>query len=168
MSEYTLPHDLAGERERLALMSALLDPMERAHIEPLEVKPGWRCLELGAGNASISPIPSGLVALSGHVVASDIDVRYMADLNVPCLEVRGLDAMRDPIGPEAYDFGVAGALLHHLPGKAALKRMVEALKPGGVILWIEPRHVASIPSTPIRHYWTSVMTFTATSGVKPA
>jgi hypothetical protein len=119
MSEYTLPHDLTGERKRLAPMSALLDSMERAHIERLEVKPGRRCLELGAGNASISPIPTWLVAPPGHVVASDIDVRYMADLNVPCLEVRGLDAMRDPIEPEAYDFGIARALLHHLPGRKA-------------------------------------------------
>jgi hypothetical protein len=37
MSQYTLPHDLTGERQRLNLMSALLDPMERAHIERLGV-----------------------------------------------------------------------------------------------------------------------------------
>lgn len=51
---YRLPHDLAGEQQRLALMSALLDPIERVYIERLGVGPGWRCLELGSGNGSIA------------------------------------------------------------------------------------------------------------------
>ena len=32
MSEYILPHNLTGERQRLALMSQLLDPLESGHI----------------------------------------------------------------------------------------------------------------------------------------
>ena len=35
MGEYTLPHELVGEQQRLALMSALLDPVERVHIARL-------------------------------------------------------------------------------------------------------------------------------------
>jgi len=110
MSGYTLPHDLKGERQRLELMSALLDPMERALIERLGVKAGWRCLELGSGNGSIARILAGIVAPSGGVVASDIDVRYMAELRAPCLEVRRLDIMQDAIEDEAYDLVVARAL----------------------------------------------------------
>jgi ubiquinone/menaquinone biosynthesis C-methylase UbiE len=116
MTRYRLPHDLAGEHERLRLMSALLDPLERAHIDRLRVKSGWRCLELGSGNGSIARILAGLVAPSGVVVASDIDVLYMADLDVPCLEVRRLDVMEDAIEDKAYDFVVARALLHPPPG----------------------------------------------------
>jgi len=54
MGEYTLPHELVGEQQRLALMSALLDPVELAHITRLAVRPGWRCLEVGCGNGSIA------------------------------------------------------------------------------------------------------------------
>jgi len=32
MAEYTLPHRLGSEEQRLALMSALLDPLEQAYI----------------------------------------------------------------------------------------------------------------------------------------
>jgi hypothetical protein len=49
MSEYVLDHHQEGERERLALMSQLLDPMHRRHIERLGVGPGARTLEVGCG-----------------------------------------------------------------------------------------------------------------------
>jgi ubiquinone/menaquinone biosynthesis C-methylase UbiE len=126
MTQYSLPHDLSGEQQRLKLMSALLDPLERAPIDRLGVGPGWRCLELGAGNGSIARTLAEIVAPSGHVVASDIDVRYMADLHVPCLEVRRLDVMGDAIEDKAYDFVVARALLHHLPeiGRASCRERV--------------------------------------------
>jgi len=54
MSECVLRHDLSGEEQRLALMSHLLDPLERAHLQQLGLRAGWRCLEAGCGNGSIS------------------------------------------------------------------------------------------------------------------
>ena len=85
MSEYTLPHKLVGEQQRLALMSALLEPVELAHITRLGVRPGWRGLEVGCGNGSIAQALAERVAPAGHVVASDIDLRCIVDLQVPCL-----------------------------------------------------------------------------------
>ena len=85
MGEYTLPHGLVGEQQRLALMSALLDPVELAHITRLGVRSGWRCLEVGCGNGSIARALAERVALAGHVVASDIDLGCIVDLQVPCL-----------------------------------------------------------------------------------
>jgi SAM-dependent methyltransferase len=139
MPEYTLPHKLEGERQRLALMSELLDPIERAHLARLGVGPGWRCLELGCGNGSISEALARTVAPSGHVVASDIDITYIADLQGPCLEVRRIDVLHDPLEAASYDLVVARALLHHFnSAPKALERMISALKPGGVLLSIEP------------------------------
>jgi hypothetical protein len=40
MGEYTLPHGLVGEQQRLALMSTLLDPLECATIDRLGIRPG--------------------------------------------------------------------------------------------------------------------------------
>src|SRR5271156_6107183 len=130
MREYVLPHEVAGERQRLALMSALLDPLELNHLARLGVGPGWRCLELGSGNGSISRALAERVAPGGHVVASDIDIAYIAELRTPGLEVRRIDILQDAIEPESYDLVVARALLHHLtPAQKALERMVAALKP---------------------------------------
>ena len=168
MNGYALPHGLEGERQRLELMSALLDPMERALFDRLGVKAGWRCLELGSGNGSIARILAGMVAPTGGVVASDIDLRDMADLKAPCLEVRRLDVVKDPIEAEAYDFVAARALLHHLPDrKTALKRMVDAVKPGGALLSIEPDMLPCTVAEPqsMRAFWRAWLKWSEQSGI---
>jgi len=68
MAEYVLNHHLEGERLRLALMSRLLDPMHRRHIESLGVAPGARALEVGCGNGSISACLAERVAPGGRAV----------------------------------------------------------------------------------------------------
>src|SRR5215470_5804603 len=156
MTEYTLPHKLTGERQRLALMSRLLDPLELAHIGKLGVGPGWRCLEVGCGNGSISQALAARVAPSGQVVASDIDISYLGDLKAPGLEVRRIDVLHDEIEKGFYDLVVARALLHHLtPASKALGRMVDALKPGGVLLSIEPDMTPCTMTEPdsMRAFW---------------
>jgi hypothetical protein len=54
MAEYVWCHDLKGEAERLRLMSDLLDPTSRFHLSQTGVGMGWHCLEIGAGNGSLS------------------------------------------------------------------------------------------------------------------
>jgi tRNA A58 N-methylase Trm61 len=54
MSRYVWQHDLQGEPDRLRLMSQLLDPSSRFHLLRTGVTEGWRCLEIGAGNGSVS------------------------------------------------------------------------------------------------------------------
>ena len=73
------------------------------------------------------------------MVASDIDLTYLGNLEMPCLEVRRIDVLRDEIETGFYDLVVARALLHHVtPASKTLERMVDALKPGGVLLSVEP------------------------------
>ena len=71
MGEYVLDHQLEGERSRLALMSRLLDPMHRRHIESLGGGPGARTLEVGCGNGSISAWLAERVSPGGEAVAVD-------------------------------------------------------------------------------------------------
>ena len=52
MPEYVLDHHDEGERERIALMSELLDPVHPRHVERLGIGPGARTLEVGCGNGS--------------------------------------------------------------------------------------------------------------------
>jgi SAM-dependent methyltransferase len=168
MSEYVLPHEVAGERQRLALMSALLDPFELGHLARLGAGPGWRCLELGSGNGSISRALAERVAPGGCVVASDIDIAYIKDLRAPCLEVRRIDVLQDAIEERSYDLVVARALLHHLtPARKALERMVAALKPGGVLLSIEPDLLPCTVTEPesMNLFWKGWLKWSVTAGI---
>jgi SAM-dependent methyltransferase len=168
MGKYTLSHELAGERQRLALMSELLDPVERAHIARLGASPGWRCLELGSGNGSIAQALAQFVAPTGHVVASDIDLTYLRDLQMPCLEIRRIDILQDAIEEGCYDLVVARALLHHLvSARKALERMVAALKPGGLLLSIEPDMLPCTVAEPdsMHAFWQGWLKWSAGAGI---
>src|SRR5690348_7676729 len=114
MSHYILPHDLAGEKQRLKLMSELLDPLHRSQIERLGLHPGWPCLEVGCGNGSISEWLASRVTTDGHVVASDIDLSYISGLAAPNLEVRRVNIIEDAVEHDAYDLVTARAVLHHV------------------------------------------------------
>jgi 2-polyprenyl-3-methyl-5-hydroxy-6-metoxy-1,4-benzoquinol methylase len=139
MNDYILPHHLTGEKQRLELMAQLLDPLHCRHIEQLGLQPGWRCLEVGCGIGSISQWLATRIAPGGHVVASDLGLRYIANLHVPNLEVRQINILEDPVEEGAYDLVTALAVLHHIASpERAVERMLAALKPGGVFLSIEP------------------------------
>jgi SAM-dependent methyltransferase len=156
MNKYILPHDLAGEQQRLRLMSELLNPLHRSHIEQLGLEAGWRCLEVGCGNGSMSEWLANRVAPSGHVVASDIDPRYIASLVGPNLEVRQLNILEDAVEEGSYDLVTARAVLHHTESpEKAVQRMLAALKPGGVFLSIEPDMLPATATEPesIRAFW---------------
>jgi len=168
MSAYVLSHDLDGERQRLELMSELLDPLERSHLLRLGVQPGWRCLEVGCGNGSISQWLAAQVAPSGQVVASDLEISYIARMQAACLEVRQLDILHGQVELAYYDLVVARALLHHLPDpKLALQRMVAALKPGGVLLSIEPDMLPATVAEPesMRKFWDGWFRWAASAGI---
>ena len=168
MSEYALSHSLEGERQRLGLMSELLDPWERGHLQQLGVAAGWRCLEIGSGNGSIACWLAGEVAPLGCVVASDLDTSYIAGLRLRCLEVRQLNVLEDPIEEAAYDLVVARAVLHHLPdSQLALERMTAALKPGGVLLSVEPDMLPATVAEPqvMNEFWQCWFRWAATAGI---
>jgi SAM-dependent methyltransferase len=168
MSEYVLPHSLSGEEQRLALMSQLLDPLERSHIERLGLRAGWCCLEVGCGDGSISQWLATRVVPGGRVVASDADVRYMASLQVPGLEIRQLDVLEDPIEEGAYDLVTARAILHHISSpEKAVRRMLDALKPGGVFLSIEPDMLPATVVEPesMRDFWQGWLQWSVSVGI---
>ncbi len=168
MSEYELPHDLPGERRRLDLMSELLDPLHRRLLEKLGVCPGWRCLEVGCGSGSISQWLAGRVVPGGHVVASDIDVRYLDGPHAPDLEVRQLNILDGSVEQGEYDLVTARALLHHLPSaKEAVQRMITALKTGGVLLSIEPNFLPATATEPevIRNFWQGWLQWSRSVGI---
>jgi SAM-dependent methyltransferase len=156
MPEYVLGHHLKGEGKRLALMSELLDPMHRRHIESFGVvKPGARTLEVGCGNGSISAWLAQRVAPDGQAVAFDLDLSLI-DMRAPCLELRQGDITAGPVAPGGFDLVTARAVLHHIAdAEAAIANLVASLRPGGALLLIEPDFLpVSVAEPPeVRAFW---------------
>ncbi|HYB86277.1 MAG TPA: methyltransferase domain-containing protein [Streptosporangiaceae bacterium] len=167
MSEYVLDHHNEGERQRLALMSKLLDPMHRRHLERLGVRPGARTLEVGCGNGSMSAWLAGRIAPGGRAVAVDLDLSLI-DADVPGLEVRQADILAGPVGPGDFDLVTARAVLHHVgDAEAAVENLVASARPGGAILLIEPDFLpVSIADPPeIRAFWAGWLAWSRGQGI---
>lgn len=122
------------EDERLSLLERLFDPASRRRRDCAQ--PGWRCLEVGAGRGSMAVWLAERVGESGRVIATDIDVTYLRRLDLPNLEVHQHNILDDPLdalSPGSFDLVCSRLMLFWLAGKqeAAIRRMVECLRPGG-------------------------------------
>ncbi|HEY6777181.1 MAG TPA: methyltransferase domain-containing protein [Thermoleophilaceae bacterium] len=167
MAEYVLDHHLEGERARLALMSRLLDPMHRRHIESLAVGPGARALEVGCGNGTISAWLAGRVGPSGRVVAFELDLS-LVEVRAPRLELRQGDIVAGPVDAGGFDFVTARAVLHHVTDvEAAIRNLAASLAPGGSILLIEPDFLpVSIAEPPaVRAFWDGWLAWSRDQGI---
>src|SRR3989440_7658208 len=156
MSEYVLGHHLKGEGKRLALMSELLDPMQRRYIESLDVvKPGAKTLEIGCGNGSISAWLAERVTPGGKAVAVDLDLS-LVEVRRPNLELRHGNIVAGPVEQGAFDLVTARAVLHHVSDpEAAMTNMIANLRPGGALLLIEPDFLPVSVAEPadVRAFW---------------
>lgn len=137
MGRYLFDHSWEGERGRLAVLEELFDPGTIRHLEALRVGPGWRCLEVGAGAGSVAGWLCERVGAGGRVVATDLKTGFLEPLadQFGCLEVLCHDVVADDLEEGAFDLIHARLLLEHLPERdLALKRLVAALAPDGVLL----------------------------------
>ncbi len=126
--------DFAVERARLRALELAYDPATIARLNLLGVRPGMRCLEIGAGCGSIASWLANRVGAEGHVVATDIDPRFLTDL-ADGVEVVRHDITSDPLEPGSFDLIHVRIVLMHVPDAAAVvERIVDALAPGGYLL----------------------------------
>jgi SAM-dependent methyltransferase len=124
----------AAEEDRLILLEDIFDPLSRRRRAL--VRPGWRCLEVGAGRGSIAIWLAEQVGENGQVVATDIDTTYLKRHRLPNLAVQRhniLNDSLDALGPGSFDLVSSRLMLFWLAGKQelAIRRMVECLRPGG-------------------------------------
>jgi SAM-dependent methyltransferase len=162
-----LDHHLSGERARLALMSRLLDPMHRRHLERLGVGPGARTLEVGCGNGSVSAWLATRVAPGGQAVAVDLDLS-LAGQDVPGLELRQSDILAGPVEPADFDLVTARAVLHHVgDAETAVANLVASARPGGAILLIEPDFLPASIAEPaeVRAFWRGWLAWSKEQGI---
>jgi SAM-dependent methyltransferase len=149
MAEYVWQHDLRGESDRLRLMSDLLDPSSEFHLQRLGVTAGWHCLEIGAGNGSLSQWLAQRVGATGHVVATDIRTDLLQGIAGGNLEVRKFDVVNDEPPAPPFDLVSIRAVLHHLPERrAVVGKVARWLKPGGWLFIQEPDFYPTWTVTP--------------------
>jgi SAM-dependent methyltransferase len=123
------------EGERLAGIQAAWDPGTFRHLSDLGVAEGWRCLEVGAGAGSVARWLCERVGEKGSVVATDIDTTLLDGLDLPNLEVRRHDIRTDELPEGEFDLIHTRLVLIHLPTREdVLRRLVDALAPGGWLL----------------------------------
>ena len=126
-----------AEDERLDLLERLFDPGSRSRRDLMQ--PGWRCLEIGAGRGSMAVWLAERVGPAGQVVATDIDTRYLARLDLPNLEVVQHNILDDPLdalGPGSFDLVCTRLVLFWLAGRQeqAVHQMTACLRPGGWLI----------------------------------
>jgi SAM-dependent methyltransferase len=126
----------AAEDERLTLLEQLYDPVSQRRRAL--VQRGWRCLEVAAGRGSMAVWLAEQVGPEGHVVATDIDTRYLQRLELPNLEVLEHNILEDPLealGAGSFDLVCSRLALFHLVGRQeAIRQMTMCLRPGGWLI----------------------------------
>jgi SAM-dependent methyltransferase len=131
MARYGFEQDT---RERLAGIEATWDQGTRALLESLGVRPGWRCLEVGAGGGSIARWLADRVGPEGSVLATDIDTTHIESLAGGVLEIRTHDLLREDLPSGSFDLVHERSVISWLGDGGALERLVAALAPGGWLL----------------------------------
>jgi SAM-dependent methyltransferase len=96
-------------------------------------------LEIGCGTGAFS---RRLAERAQHVVALDLSsemirVARSRSENLENLEYRCADVMAGDLPRESFDCVATIATLHHLPFRAAIVRLKDSVKPGGVLLVID-------------------------------
>ncbi len=141
MSEKLYIHDGASdslERERLELMANIYDEASREFIADSVCLDGAKVLEVGAGTGGIARWFASQVGSDGHVVATDIDLRFLTGIDDPRIEVREHNVVTDPID-ETFDVVHGRFVLTHLfkEAPALIEKLAAVLEPGGCVIFEE-------------------------------
>jgi SAM-dependent methyltransferase len=139
MSAYELSNAWESARRRLALLEAQFDPISQRRLARLGAMTGWRCLEVGGGGGSVARWLCDQVGASGSVIATDIDTRFLDEIDKPQLAVLKHDILTEELPAAQFDLVHTRWLLHHLAQRdRAIAHMMAALRPGGWLLIEEP------------------------------
>ncbi|MGB8780526.1 MAG: methyltransferase domain-containing protein [Candidatus Bathyarchaeia archaeon] len=148
------------ELNRLRILERIFDPSTKRHLEMIGVSEGWKCLEVGAGTGSVAQWLSRRIGPGGRIVATEINTRFLRLLSAPNIEIRQHDITKEDLETGQFDLVYCRTLLMQLPEpEKALKRMADAVRPGGWLM-AEEWDYGSMLSTDITN--PSVAIFTKT------
>jgi SAM-dependent methyltransferase len=139
--------DNIGERAETGFrtLSELYDAHTIHQLKERGIEEGWSCLEVSGGGGSITSWLCARVGVTGRVLATDIEPRFLQALSFPNLEVCRHDIRKEPLPQVEFDLVHARLGLTCLEREGVLRRMLAALRPGGWIvieefdeLWLLP------------------------------
>jgi SAM-dependent methyltransferase len=146
--KYALDNARDEAQVRMAGLSAVYDGTTKRHLQRLGIRPGCHCLEVGAGSPSIPTWMAEQVDPGGSVLVTDINTRFLNTLIHPLIQVAQHDILEDPLPDDHFDLIHARLVLTWVRERdRVLRRMVQALKPGGWLL-IEDFDPVSMPTDP--------------------
>ncbi len=129
---YLLDPAWHAERDRLSSLTDLYDDATMGICERVGLAAGWRCAEVGAGTGSIAQLLADRVGPRGHVLAVDLDTRFLEPLRSDVLDVRRQDITSEALPEGGFDLIHARLVLEHLRRRdEVLTGLVRALAPGG-------------------------------------
>lgn len=133
-TDYVLSNAWTDEQRRLAAIEELFDPATFRHLSTIGIGPGWSCMEVGGGGGSVARWMAKSVGPVGSVLVTDVDTRFLDQIDLPNVDVKRHDIRADPIDRQ-FDLIHARLVLEHLPERAeVLSKLIRALRPGGWLL----------------------------------
>lgn len=139
-NSYVIDGGQAG-KDRLSLLGRVLQPTTARLFDQVGVREGMRVLDLGCGGGNVTLDLARRVGGSGQAIGLDVDATILAlarddaaaaglrNVAFRVCDARHLDA------PPIYDLVYARCLLSHLAApQQTLARMMDAARPGGVIV----------------------------------
>ncbi len=148
-SPYTFNNDEPTAADRLGALSQMLDEFTTRRLLKAGVRPGIRCLEVGAGAGTIAAWLADEVGPSGTVIATDIKPQHVPTRSN--LQVLVHNVVTDPLPKGPFEVIHARAVLQHLPERdQVLANLAAQLAPGGalVVEELEANWGASVLATP--------------------
>lgn len=127
--------------QRLQMLARVQNPNTLEVLRQAGLRPGMRCLDVGCGSGDVTFELARLAGPEGSATGLDMDpvkLRLARDeaaaRGLPNVTFREAN-IRDWHEPAVYDLVFSRFLLQHLAGPAAaLARMWEAVRPGGVLI----------------------------------
>ncbi|HEX9776034.1 MAG TPA: methyltransferase domain-containing protein [Actinomycetota bacterium] len=151
--EYGFDQSWEQEKQRLRYLEQWLDPGTFRHLKDLGLGAGSQCLEVGGGHGSVARGMADRVGGNGRVLVTDIDTNLLTELASDTVEVQTHDITTGPPEPEAFDIAHARMVVGWIREREkALQHMIEALKPGGLLVIEELDQISQISIQPSECY----------------
>jgi predicted methyltransferase len=135
-------------REQAAREAAAYDRYRQPEriIAGLDLAPGMRVADVGAGHGYLTTRLAAAVGPAGHVVATDVDAAALATIPPSStIETRTVQPDDPGLEPHAFDRILVAEVDHYLPDRAAwLGKLKRALRPGGYVIVTNRRSFASL------------------------
>ncbi len=138
--DYVIRGGVEG-RERLRILSRVLQPFTLRLFDQVGIQPGMSCLDLGCGGGDVTFDLATVVGPSGNVLGIDMDAtkielakKEAAERNLSNVEFRTQNILESQI-EGAFDAVYTRFLLTHLSNPVEILGAIkEYLKPGGLII----------------------------------